>query len=176
MLWERNQSGTNTTREHSSKFKANVQPINNERLSKTSADQHFEGIVGFHRWRGSSHRVKTKMEIKMCRTFMEIIMNQSTTMTHRCAATRINVKAKEVFPNAHDIITKGCDTKLSRATSRKFFGFCATYSRCRPRPLSAATVKTAAYAIRSIFGATVRKRRPDRGQRLTILDVPPPPP
>lgn len=143
--------------------------MNRDRSSNALADQQFEGILGFQRWRGSSQRVKTKMEISMCKMFMEMMMNQSNTMTQCCAATRIKVKAKLVFPKAHDIMTSGCDTKLSSATSIASFGFWATYSRCRPSPLSAATVRTAAYAIKRIFGGNRQENAFPRGQKLNWL-------
>uniref|UniRef100_A0A1Y1M7U1 Uncharacterized protein n=1 Tax=Photinus pyralis TaxID=7054 RepID=A0A1Y1M7U1_PHOPY len=136
---------------------AEYEPMNRDRSSNALADQQLEGILGFQRWRGSSQRAKTKMEISMCKMFMEMMMNQSNTMTQCCAATRINVRAKLVFPKAHDMMTSGCDTKLSSATSIASSGFWATYSRCRPNPLSAATVRTAAYAIKRITAATMKE-------------------
>jgi hypothetical protein len=140
----------------SSAHSPNVQPTNSEILLKTWGDQHWEGMEVFHRCLGSSHRAKRQTEARMCKIFMEMIVNQRTPITHRCSATRIRVKAKDVLPNAHDMMTNGCDIKLSMPTCVACFVFSTTYLRCRPSPSSAATVKTAAYPTKSSLQWTVR--------------------
>lgn len=146
-------------------------------MVKTSGGQHSDGIIGFHKCRGSLHCRKTKSAAKMLTMFIVTITNHSTTTIHLWTTIRSNVTAKDVLPRVHAMIAKLSPILHKRATWIRLFGVFWTISRCCPKPRVAATWQTAAYATRQhyqgievskiISSPTVTKRE----ETLTIAAI-----
>lgn len=126
-------------------------PTKREKLVKTSDGQHSDGIIGFHKCRGSLHCRKTKSAAKMLTMFIVTITNHSTTTIHLWTTIRSNVTAKDVLPRVHAMIARLSPILHKRATWMRLFGVFWTISRCCPKPRFAATWQTAAYATRQHY-------------------------
>lgn len=132
-------------------LRADSPPTKREKCVKICDGQHSDGIIGFHRCRGSLHCRKTKSAAKMLTMFIVTITNHSKITIHLRTTIRSNVTAKDVLPRVHAMIARDSPMLHKSATWMRLSGFFWTISRCCPNPRFAATWETAAYPIRQPY-------------------------